>query len=180
MNHVILKDGATAVITRIKERISYEANDPNRTDLDAFGVLDKYGNYIVDADECPVTLSSFAPYRIGDKVAVKEAYLIEDVGLGEVVVYKSDVPDTYPTGSDKWLSPVTMPIRYARKWAIVESVECKRIQDLTNSDCFAIGTVQLEYLDGNKDSWRESYKITNSKAWEQNEYIFLTCFKIEQ
>lgn len=181
-SHVILKD-ATAVISRVKPQPIIPKNTI-RTEIEMSEERCRF--IFFGENQCISPLPTKLPYRIGQKVAVKEAYLIEDVGLGEVVVYKSDVPDTYPTGSDKWLSPVTMPIRYVRKWAVVESVECVRVQGLTEEQYKATGAKQM-HIDDLGCTWKtykrgfESAFIAKygQTAWEQNEYIFITCFKIE-
>ena len=45
-------------------RLSFEANEPTRRDLDAFGVLDKHGNYVETEEGTPGTLRelNLCPY----------------------------------------------------------------------------------------------------------------------
>jgi len=63
-----------------------------------------------------------APYTIGQVVAVREAYYIEDVGNGTCIVYKSDAPN-YPLGSDTWRSPATMPLSACRRKVEITAVD---------------------------------------------------------
>lgn len=167
-NHVILKDGATAVISRVKPQPIIENGvmkfvRPDK--IEVTGSLHSMVTYILD----------FAPYRIGQKVAVKEAWAEKLVlsGGGKYntsYAYRSDYSKDTRYG---WRSPVTQPLEAVRKWAIVESVECVRVRGLTweqvKSMCYASPyTFELHIISKH-----------GKTAWEQNEYIFLTSFKIE-
>jgi hypothetical protein len=109
-NHVILNSGATAVISRVKPK-------PHGSDVIKIGGTNCYTIYNA-GDTAQIT----PPYRIGHKVAVKEAwqqetiYVDTSIGWGYEAtgryIYKSD-GEELPEDSvafGKWRSAVTQPL----------------------------------------------------------------------
>lgn len=156
----------------VKERISFEAGDESRRDLDAYGVLDKRGNYIVDEDETPVTLRAFARWLPGDILYVRESHYaygkwvkdgiskktgkqkwkfvetgnhIEFEGsvISMSVTYKS--MDKESPSREHWYkrNSLFMPKDAARIWLQVEDVRVERAQEISESDAINEGVINI-------------------------------------
>ncbi len=133
-----------AKIKNGKWQLSYEANNENRTDLNAFGVLDENKNLVEVEEGMPGTLKelNLCPYNVGDLLYVKESY------------YNSKAPyiyqfvnsiNPYAVQPSKWISPLFMPKAAARIWLQIIDVRVERLQDITEQDAINEGMFFTDY-----------------------------------
>jgi len=194
-SYVILNNGATAAMSRVNPQPTPSKNTDNRWD---FSFLHKKGgtagrNHTIESlnDDFFGILNN-APYTVGQRVAVKESWATKLIS--DNVVYRSD----YPSDTRyRWRSPVTMPLEAVRTWAVVESRACVRVQDVTQEQAKKLvgegncaphrpsSTDCPKHADNSlkRDCYYCEYKMDfirkHGIAWNNNEYIFLTQFKIE-
>lgn len=127
-------------------RLSYEANEPDRTDLDAFGVLDKDGNLIEIEEGQPSSLKELelCPYgKPGDILWVRETWLEEAIpkapeGDYDEIIYRFKASEEKDKAT-KWCPSIHMPKEAARIWLQVTDVRVERLQDITEEDAMAEG-----------------------------------------
>lgn len=105
------------------------------------------------------------PWQPGDKLAVRESWRLHR-GTGEcgcggdvchcapegTIVYRAGGKDD----EDKWRSPATMTLAYVRRWLIVESVECKRVGDVTKEEVKYSG-ISIDKYCSVPSSWQHTF-----------------------
>mgnify|MGYP006266512495 CR=1 FL=1 len=177
---IILQPDASAFLVRCntgKYRLSYEANREGRTDPEAFGVLDKNGNYFVDKEETPITAADIAPHAVGDRLFLKERWLrveYDDWLEGQKTRYitqsmwSQDVWEAYfeTFPHEKFMQARTMYAEIAQGFREITSCEVVRVQELTLNLLRKLGF-----------SWVDSFEMYLTKkytyaAWDNNEYFF--------
>lgn len=181
-------------LVKIKNgRVSYEANAASRTDLKAYGVLDKNGNFYVDDEHCPLTLESFVPYPLNTQIYIREAWMnMYDSGTKKLFPVAQSWFDDY--SGFEWSSPATMPKSAACLWIEITGVKCMRVQDMTQEECKQLGIHAAPhrpsgggckaYADKNifSDCYCCSFKTQfvkdNKMPFDTNPFIFLYTFKL--
>lgn len=115
-----------------------------------------------------------SPWQPGEKLAVRESWAEECI-LGRWTgkyLYKSRDSEITEEYRSDWRSPATMPLAYARRWLIVESVECKRVEEVTDDEAKGSGSHPRTYRDEReyepatiefKELWRKRY--SSQWAW---------------
>jgi hypothetical protein len=182
-----------------KWRLSYEANEPGRTDLDAFGVLNEHGNLIEIEEGQPGTLKELGlcPYgQPGDILWVRETFLTRtprgDMGK---FGYKADFKHSWK-GPLKWKPSIFMPKEAARIWLQVTDVRIERLHDITEEDAIAEGIEKRlgstsetrfdykHYIYGTYDvsaqvSFRTLWEAVNDPdSWVANPWVWVVKYKI--
>lgn len=158
----ILAGRQTRLSRPVKLKISYEANREGRTDLDAYGVLDKNGNLIEIEESVPATLKDgFCPFgKVGDIIAAKETWQEESIpappeGDYDMTVYRYKASEEFDPVS-RWRSPVTMPLSACRLFLRVKEIRCERIQDISQDDIVAEGIESMQGFMSEMCIWRDS------------------------
>ena len=191
----------TAFIEPVKHKLSFEANDPKRTDLDAYGVLDKNGNYFFNRDHEPITARDICPFRIGQETYFLElwwsGYELDDSDIVDyakpMTLYKADTMDGMPCdmsdshcyllfGHDKrvwpsWRSATTMPKSAARLFATIEDVKCMRVQDV---DARILGYNTPSMIECVQQYYKYIIDKFGQKAWDNNIFVWLFKFNLKK
>jgi len=105
-----------------------------------------------------------APWQPGDKLAVRETYGFTEA-WGQLV-FKAEYPSEQLPNVHCWYGGQTMPLIYARRWLVVESVACKRVLDVTEEE--AIGCGAIKHLghyanDGPGITWHYGFNVESEK-----------------
>lgn len=180
-SYVILQNGATAAISRVNPQPEDGLHDHDKYQMSIDSDMKGFWGVVADTGE----MKRFnVPYAVGQRVAVKESWdlhVVKDKNgvFRKQYTYRSDFPDEHPKIL-KWRSPVTMPLSAVRTWAVVESVACVRVKEILSNAEY------LYRLTNGKDGiecGQKLYKLVTRKygydAWDNNDYVFLTTFKIE-
>lgn len=160
-----------------KWKLSYEANNPNRTDLDAFGVLDENRNLVEIEDGMPGTLKelNLCKWAVGDILWVRETWRPVEQDFGKPrYEYKATEKINL---TDKWKPSIFMPKDACRIFLEVTNVRAERLHSITYGDCILEGikdgighNADLAY----KKLWSN---INGAASWEANPYIWVIEFK---
>lgn len=183
-----------------KWKLSYEANDDNRTDLDAFGVLDENGNNIESEENMPATLKqlNLCPFgNVGDILWVRETWCkTPKAGY----CYKASTDSNgeeirleyLKCGSEwaKWRPSIHMPKQACRILLRITEVKIERLQDITTKYAEAEGAKPIEKTITNARSkdkflysdYREGFmllwnKINGRGSWEENPWVWVIEFE---
>lgn len=128
------------------------------------------------------------PYTIGQTIFLKESWdsielsvYYDYCGSEEVCLYKAD--GVMP--NDGWNSPATMPSWAVRHKPVLESVEVKRVKELTDEEYKRTGSEPCTWRDGPtqrvlmvehktnfKFYWNQRYSKTEY-AWDKNPFVFI-------
>ena len=185
----------------IKHKISYEANDPTRKDLDAFGVLNKEGNYIEVEEGMPATLKDcdFCPYRKGTVLWVKEKFLPGNPALtdnnsmywtfadGDQLFSSGEyaVSPVKAKSSNSWKAPNYLPVEAARIWLEVTDICVERLQNISEEDAVREGVDFRNYMFSGlqcntaRDSFMTFWdSIKGLNAWEKNPWVWVVSFNV--
>lgn len=122
-------------------RLSFEANEPTRRDLDAFGVLDKHGNYVETEEGTPGTLRelNLCPYgEVGSILWGREC-----VNKGENGNFHYKTDELGPLNEVRWTPSIHMPKEAARIWDEITGIRVERVADISEEDCIAEGIEML-------------------------------------
>lgn len=132
------------------------------------------------------------PYQPGSLIAIKEAWAyptkeyindFPEVFNSNTIIYKSDYFECDLRFVDcHWRPPVTMPKSAVRLWVRIESVECKRCQDVNTDD---LKSMAFNGTLGYSPIWYDLYSELfinkfGQQAWEENHFGFINNFKIER
>lgn len=167
----------TRRIVKLKQKgwkLSYEANEPNRRDLDAFGVLDKYGNYVEIEEGTPGTLRelNLCPYgQPGDLLWGRESVTIIGSNIvrgGEGEILQDDpiwcykgIKQPHIEKLYKWKPSIHMPKEAARIWDEVTGIRVERIADISEEDCIAEGIERHVPVPGDGPTLYKNYLSTD-------------------
>jgi hypothetical protein len=156
----------TTLRKAIKHKITFEGNNPTRRDLDAFGILDKNGNYIEVEEGQPATLSAgdFCPYKKGTVLWVKEKFLPGNPALtNDNSMYWTFVdgdqlfsdgqyavsplkPASSSSAQRAWKAENYLPIEAARIWLQVTDICVQRLNDITEEEAVLEGVGFTNYV----------------------------------
>ena len=142
-----------------------------------------------------------APYRPGEKCYVREGWCrgkIEQadgddesylgdfyVGPGNDVIFEQYCIE-HNVGIDdvKWLSPMTLSAKYARRFVTILSCEPVRVSEVTEEDCLAVGLKKITKDNGRTWKYgmadRDGLPGTDNTgwAWEDWKVDYREAFKV--
>jgi len=198
----LIREGKVSSFLQIvKDRICFEADDSTRTDLFAYGVLDKNGNYFVDRDETPITADDIKPYCVGQVIYVREPYrtYITDLDTSQydtTTEYAADNPDPWlyerdgdgfqvfnKDGSERTIGFKLCGKEAARTFLKVADVKIAKVQELTESDYLSLGGWEYKncpYHKNPKKSYMDIFIAKHGEsAWDKNVYVWVVKFQID-
>jgi len=185
----------------IKHKISHEANDRSRKDLDAFGVLNKEGNYIEVEEGTPATLKDreFCPYRKGTVLWVKEKFIPGDPSMtddnsmywvfadGDQLFSTGEyaVSPVKPKSNNSWKASNYLPVEAARIWLEVTDIRVERLHDISEEDAVREGVDFRNYMFSGvqcstaRDSFMTFWDcIKGLNAWDKNPWVWVVSFNV--
>jgi hypothetical protein len=129
------------------------------------------------------TLAAYAPHKKGDRLWVRETWMLsDDCQAWDIpgafhepkVIYRADIAEP---GSG-WRSPIFMPKWAARIWLEVTGVRVERVQDIDNDGIRAEG---IRYSIGYMPLWLELFSelwdnINPKFPWESNPWVWVYEF----
>lgn len=139
------------------------------------------------------------PYgKVGDVLWVRETSTQESI-TDEApfkTIYKADVGENYPMGSNKWKPSIFMPKSACRIFLEITDIKIERLQDISEEDAKAEGVETkkgswgtVHFIDytsnvrGSGFDWaKQSFKtlwqkINGSESWEENPFVWVIKFK---
>lgn len=159
---------------------------------DTLAFEDDFGDWI------DIQCSAFAKYKVGEVVAVAQAYknCINDLLIAQG--YKTDIAALVFKKSKGWTNKMFVRADLMPHRIRITDVRVERLQDISAEDCMAEGITydqyDLEYDCGDMfdypgnggdafDTPNEAYaalidKISGKGAWERNPYVFVYDFEL--
>jgi hypothetical protein len=143
---------------------------------------------------CSEMIDVYPRYQIGEKVYLKEPYLINyssDIGIHDgIPIYRYDHNFKNENGLI-WMNKMFMPASAARYFIEIANIKVELLQDISDEDCFKEGIKKGKC--GNENNWMEAYyetsdnqlymtpqkayaaeidKINGKGTWDGNPYVF--------
>ncbi len=153
---------------------------PKPSDVSRIGGTDRYT--VFKPDECEQLP---LPYALNAPIAVKESWCAATVIGGNnrqalpQIKYKSDYINPIK-GHDRFRPPVTMPPSATRTWLVPTDCVIKRVMDLTEDECMAMGLAKVT-KDGNiyKFGWpdEDGLPYGTGWAWQDWQVSHIEAFK---
>lgn len=153
----------------------------------------KYSDYTLDelAESCreSAALRKFAPYKIGEVVAVAQSYqtIFDEQGTLHNK-WLCDIPLNHAGWHNKMFTCADLMPHHIR----ITNIRVERLQDISDEDCLAEGVIRCETPTCHKNyctrdcddcakSPREAYsalidKVSGKGTWESNPYVFVYEF----
>jgi hypothetical protein len=139
---------------------------------------------VAKSREVPQSVIDSAPYHVGDRLWVREAWGIGiRIASASGVIYRADFLDKKAplAEGEKWRSPIHIPRRASRITLLVTRVWAQRIQDICVTDCVNEGAdFGIAWTVDTKPNFIKLWDEINAKCglgWDKNPWVWAIEFK---